>query len=128
MNSCINFNPAFGDISFIGNDLELSRDRNNTFYQNIIRLFKTNKNDYKLNENYGLNLENYFGKAVSDSLAEEIKSSIEDKLVSNELIASTSGVEILYIVSEHTIYFRIIIPGLDSINLEFLQEKGFEIE
>lgn len=128
MDSCINFNPAFGDISFIGNDIELIRDTNKATYQEIVRLFKTNKKDYELNENYGLNFETYFGTPVSEELAEEIKKSIEDKLALNEIVVNISNVEIIYIIDKNTIHFRIIIPGLSTIRVDFLQEKGFELE
>lgn len=128
MDSCINFNTAYGDISIIGNDIEIVRGYSKKITQDIIRLFKTNERDYELNVNYGLNLDRFIGQAISELLATEIKNSIEDALIKNEILKDLSNLQILYMIVENTINFRILIPGIDSISVDFLQEKGFEIE
>lgn len=128
MDSCINFNTAYGDISIIGNDVEIIRGYSKKTAQDIIRLFKTNERDYELDANYGLDLDRFIGKAISDLLAVEIKNSIEDALIKNEIIKDLSNLQILYMIIENTINFRIMLPGIDSITVDFLQEKGFEIE
>lgn len=128
MDSCINFNTAYGDISIIGNDVEIIRGYSKKTAQDIIRLFKTNERDYELDVSYGLDLDRFIGKAISDLLAVEIKNSIEDTLIKNEIIKDLSNLQILYMIIENTINFRIMLPGIDSITVDFLQEKGFEIE
>lgn len=128
MDSCINFNTAYGDISIIGNDIEIVRGYSKKTTQDIIRLFKTNERDYELNVNYGLNLDRFIGQAISELLATEIKNSIEDALIKNEILKDLSNLQLLYMIVENTINFRILIPGIDSISVDFLQEKGFEIE
>ena len=128
MDSCINFNTAYGDISIIGNDVEIIRGYSKKTAQDIIRLFKTNERDYELDASYGLDLDRFIGKAISDLLAVEIKNSIEDTLIKNEIIKDLSNLQILYMIIENTINFRIMLPGIDSITVDFLQEKGFEIE
>ena len=128
MDSCINFNTAYGDISIIGNDVEIIRGYSKKTAQDIIRLFKTNERDYELDASYGLDLDRFIGKAISDLLAVEIKNSIEDALIKNEIIKDLSNLQILYMIIENTINFRIMLPGIDSITVDFLQEKGFEIE
>ena len=128
MDSCINFNTAYGDISIIGNDVEIIRGYSKKTAQDIIRLFKTNERDYELDVSYGLDLDRFIGKAISDLLAVEIKNSIEDALIKNEIIKDLSNLQILYMIIENTINFRIMLPGIDSITVDFLQEKGFEIE
>ena len=128
MDSCINFNTAYGDISIIGNDIEIVRGYSKKTTQDIIRLFKTNERDYELNVNYGLNLDRFIGQAISELLATAIKNSIEDALIKNEILKDLSNLQILYMIIENTINFRILIPGIDSISVDFLQEKGFEIE
>lgn len=127
MESSINFNPAFGDISLIGNDIEIIRDKSKAVTQEVIQLFKTNKGDYKLASTYGLNSDSFIGKAVSETLAEEIKSSIETALISNN-IEGANNAEVMYLIEINIIYIRIIIPGIDTISVNFLNEKGFEIE
>ena len=128
MDSCKNFNTAYGDISIIGNDVEIIRGYSKKTAQDIIRLFKTNERDYELDASYGLDLDRFIGKAISDLLAVEIKNSIEDALIKNEIIKDLSNLQILYMIIENTINFRIMLPGIDSITVDFLQEKGFEIE
>ena len=128
MDSCINFNTAYGDISVIGNDIEIVRGYSKKTTQDIIRLFKTNERDYELNVHYGLDLDRFIGQAISELLATEIKNSIEDALIKNEILKDLSNLQILYMIVENTINFRILIPGIDSISVDFLQEKGFEIE
>lgn len=128
MDSCVNFNTAYGDISIVGNDIEIVRGYSRKTTQDIIRLFKTNERDYELNINYGLDLERFFGRPVSELLGTEIKNSIEDALIKNEILTDLSSLQILYMIVENTINFRIMLPGIDSITVDFLQEKGFEIE
>ena len=127
MESSINFNPAFGDISLIGNDIEIIRDKSKAVVQEVIQLFKTNKGDYSLSSTYGLNADSFIGKAVSEVLAEEIKTSVETALILNN-IEGANNAEILYLIESNIIYLRIILPGIDTISINFLNEKGFEIE
>lgn len=127
MNSNINFNPSFGDITLIGNDIEILRGESKVTSQDIIQLFKTNKGDYELFSNYGLNSDSFVGRPVSELLAEEIKERIHSTLLLNE-ISGANNTEVLYIIEKNIIHLRVIIPGLDTISVNFLKEKGFEIE
>lgn len=128
MDSFINFNPVYGDISFVGNDIEISRNRNKKLTQELIILFKTEDKDYELNQDFGLDLNSFLGKPISEELAFQIRSAMLKKLDKYELVKDVSLVEILHIIDKNTIHFRIIIPGMSSLSLDFLQEKGFQIE
>ena len=128
MDSFINFNPVYGDISFVGNDIEISRNRNKKLTQELIILFKTEDKDYELNQEFGLDLNSFLGKPISEELAFQIRSAMLKKLDKYELVKDVSLVEILHIIDKNTIHFRIIIPGMSSLSLDFLQEKGFQIE
>lgn len=128
MTSCINFNVAYGDISLVGNNLDIIRNDSKKITQDIIRLFKTDERDYELNRSYGLDLDRFKGKPISELLAEEIKTSMEDNFIKNGIVYDLNYLQILFIILENTINFRIMIPGMDSISLNFLQEKGFELE
>ena len=128
MDSFINFNPVYGDISFVGNDIEISRNRNKKLTQELIILFKTEDKDYELNQEFGLDLNSFLGKPISEELAFQIRSAMLKKLDKYELVKDVSLVEILHIIDKNTIHFRIIIPGMSSLSLDFLQEKGFQVE
>lgn len=128
MDSFINFNPVYGDISFVGNDIEISRNRNKKLTQELIILFKTEDKDYELNQDFGLDLNSFLGKPISEELAFQIRSAMLKKLDKYELVKDVSLVEILHIIDKNTIHFRIIIPGMSSLSLDFLQEKGFQVE
>lgn len=124
--STIDFNTAYGDISFVGRDLELIRDPDQYLVQELIALFKSNKKDYPLFPKYGMDLESYIGRPVSEALAIEIQTAMIKKIQENRIYLGT--IDIPYIIDKHTIHYRIMIPGMTSLNLSFLQEKGFEIE
>ena len=126
--SSINFNPAFGDISVNNGDINLVRNGFRNHGNTLITLFKTNILDYELDPDYGLNLDSFIGQGVSEDLATRIELDIISKIKKFTFIPEMNSIEIFHLIEDNTIHFRIIIPGVDSLNLSYLSEKGFTIE
>ena len=53
----INFNPAYGDITILRNDIIKNPTEIEDKYQKMVLLFKTNFNDFKYSPRWGLDLE-----------------------------------------------------------------------
>lgn len=128
MNSTINFNTAYGDISFEGGDIALIRNRDRTDLQAIINLFKTSEGDYLYTPDFGLDIDRYIGKPIDQELCLLLANKITNTLIKNDIIISSSDIEVLHIIKEHQIYFRIILSDRDSINFMFLKDEGFKLE
>lgn len=127
-NSSINFNPAFGDISLVNTDINLVRNSTRNYANTLITLFKTNVEDFELDPQYGLNLDNFLGLGISEDLAISIELDMLSKIKKFTNIPGVDSIEIFHLIEGNTIHFRIIIPGIDSLNLSFLSDKGFTIE
>ena len=123
----INFNPAYGDLEVLRDDIKKLPTPQQDIHQRMIMYFKTNFNDYRYSSRWGLDLDSYIGMPIDTLLAEKIKAKIENGLVNEGIITDTSTAEVLYIVSSNKITFRIIIYGFESVNLEFIKDKGFKI-
>lgn len=128
MQSAINFNPAYGDISFLDGEISMIRDRDQTDIQAMLNIFKTSEGDYKYTPNFGLNIDKYIGKPLDAMLALTIAKRITQTLLEAEIIASESDIEILHIIKEHKIYFRLILSDRESLNFIFLKDEGFRLE
>ncbi len=128
MQSAINFNPSYGDISFLDEEINIIRDRDQTDMQAMINIFKTSEYDYKYTPNFGLNIDKYIGKPLDDMLALTIQKRITQTLLEYEIIASETDIEILHIIKEHRIYFRLILSDRESLNFIFLKDEGFRLE
>lgn len=128
MYATINFNASYGDISFSGNDISIIRNRDKTDLQAIINIFKTSEGDYKYTPNFGLNIDGYIGKPIDENLCLLLKQKIIEALVQNDIILRDSDIEILHIIKEHRIHFRLILSDRDSMNFMFLKDEGFKLE
>ena len=128
MQSAINFNPSYGDISFLDGEINIIRDRDQTDMQAMINIFKTSEYDYKYTPNFGLNIDKYIGKPLDDMLALTIQKRITQTLLEYEIIASETDIEILHIIKENRIYFRLILSDRESLNFIFLKDEGFRLE
>ena len=125
--SGIDFNTGYGDISFVGNDIELLRQEDKVTVQDIINIFKTNKQDYYLFPEFGMNLDKYIGRSVSRSLALSMQDTIVTKL-SEYTGIEESSIQLPFVIEKNKIIFRLMIPGIKTINLSFLKETGFRVE
>ena len=128
MQSAINFNSAYGDISFLDGEISLIRNRDQTDLQAMVNIFKTSAGDYKYTPTFGLNIDQYIGKPLDSLLALSIQKKITESLLEYEIIANESDIEILHIIKEHKIYFRLILSDRESLNFIFLKEEGFRLE
>lgn len=128
MQAAINFNPTYGDISFLDGDISMLRDRDQTDMQAMINIFKTSEDDYKYTPNFGLNIDKYIGQPLDSLLAIMIQKRIVQTLIEAEILASETDIEILHIIKEHKIYFRIILSDRESLNFIFLKDEGFRLE
>lgn len=128
MQSAINFNPAYGDISFLDGEINIIRNRDQTDMQAMINIFKTTAQDYKYTPNFGLDVDKYIGKPLDNMLALTIAKRITQALLEYEIIVSETDIEILHIIKEHKIYFRLILSDRESLNFIFLKDEGFRLE
>ena len=123
----INFNPAYGDITILRNDIIKNPTEIEDKYQKMVLLFKTNFNDFKYSPRWGLDLDSYIGMSVDNTLAERIKYKITSALINEKIVNNEDNLEVLYIIGKNTINFRVLIKGLKSLNLSFMKEQGFKL-
>lgn len=57
----------YGDMSFLGNDIELLFNERDVVYQNVIDRLISNFADYKYNFPYGANISSFIGKNAQTS-------------------------------------------------------------
>lgn len=128
MYSTINFNTAYGDISFSGKDLSIVRGRDKTDLQAMINIFRTSEGDYKLTPDFGLDIDRHIGKPIDESLCLLLKQKITKALIQNDIILKETDIEILHIIKDYRIHFRLILSDRDSLNFMFLKDEGFKLE
>ena len=128
MQSTINFNDGFGDISFKNGDIDIVRDRDKTDILFLIKYFKTSYDDIEVIPEFGLDIDYYIGKPIDTELAETLKTRIQKALITNKIIIRESDAEVLYIIKKNTIYFRLVLSDRESYNFKFLKEIGFDTE
>lgn len=125
----INFNIAYGDLT-LGKDSDLSilRRDEEVIYQKIVQVLKTNYLDYENFPEYGANLDGYLGTPISEELAKTIQTNtlrrLNEEYVTNKLDQNN----LPYMIRGNSIYFRVIIPGLQTVKFGFYKGKGFKVE
>ena len=77
----------YGDISFIGNDIDTIGEYRDIIYQNVIDRLITNINDYELYPNYGANLSYFKGKNVLRSIEDGIQARVVKVLTSDGFLS-----------------------------------------
>lgn len=120
----LNFHTSYGDLALYQNDLKATYGEE-MLIQRLVQTLKTNAQDYPLNPTYGVDIESYIGRPVSEALAEEIGKNIESAL---RLEGLPSGVRALHLIRNNEIHYRIQIPGLKSQHFIFVEGKGFKPE
>ena len=123
----INFNPAYGDITILRNDIIKNPTEIEDKYQKMVLLFKTNFNDFKYSHQWEKKKKTYIGMSVDNTIAERIKYKITSALVNEKIVNNEDNLEVLYIIGKNTINFRVLIKGLKSLNLSFMKEQGFKL-
>ncbi len=88
INRDIKLDSNYGDFEINGGDLVFVQNKIEILKNVIIERFKTNNNDFKLNPNYGADLERYIGKGVDHKVKESIETSFRYALTYDGLLDS----------------------------------------
>ena len=75
----------YGDISFIGNDIDIISNHKDILYQNIIDRLITNFDDYELYPSVGANLSSFIGRSTI-GIESSIQNSVLSALTSDSLL------------------------------------------
>lgn len=102
----LDFDNSYGDITIVGDQLYIPNSRDRVLKQVVIDRVKSSFGDYPLNPGYGADADSYFGKGISVELVEKLKASMQNSLVSDGFISSSS-LEIMSLIKENTVYIRI---------------------
>lgn len=119
----------YGDIEFFNNDIKLIEGEIDVLYQNVVDRLKTNFGDYKLNINFGANLNSFIGKKNGSELESLISKSIIKSLTYDDYL-KPSQVNAIAISEQEKVYVRIsIYPDNNSytVNDEFTINTIFDI-
>lgn len=121
----IKFNTMFGDFSF-KNDIEL-------VYGNLLKeeyvldRIKSGYMSYRLNENYGADLDTYIGKGITADLITTIERSINYSLTYDGYISDQDlSIIILETDKQNELYIRVVIQGSDVLNVSTTINLGGE--
>ncbi len=121
----IKFNTMFGDFSF-KNDIELVYG-NSLKEEYILDRIKSGYMSYRLNENYGADLDTYIGKGITADLITTIERSINYSLTYDGYISDQDlSIIILETDKQNELYIRIVIQGSDVLNVSTTINLGGE--
>lgn len=121
----IKFNTMFGDFSF-KNDIELVYG-NSLKEEYILDRIKSGYMSYRLNENYGADLDTYIGKGITADLITTIERSINYSLTYDGYISDQDlSIIILETDKQNELYIRVVIQGSDVLNVSTTINLGGE--
>lgn len=121
----IKFNTMFGDFSF-KNDIELVHG-NSLKEEYVLDRIKSGYMSYRLNENYGADLDTYIGKGITADLITTIERSINYSLTYDGYISDQDlSIIILETDKQNELYIRIVIQGSDVLNVSTTINLGGE--
>ena len=121
----IKFNTMFGDFSF-KNDIELVYG-NSLKEEYVLDRIKSGYMSYRLNENYGADLDTYIGKGITADLIPTIERSINYSLTYDGYISDQDlSIIILETDKQNELYIRIVIQGSDVLNVSTTINLGGE--
>lgn len=121
----IKFNTMFGDFSF-KNDIELVYG-NSLKEEYVLDRIKSGYMSYRLNENYGADLDTYIGKGITADLITTIERSINYSLTYDGYISDQDlSIIILETDKQNELYIRIVIQGSDVLNVSTTINLGGE--
>ncbi len=112
----IKFNTKHGDFSF-RNDIEMIVG-DNLKKETILDRVKSGYMSYRLNENYGANINRHVGKGITESLISSIEQSIVYALTYDSYLA-LQDLKVLVLTTDkpNELYIRIIVQGSDAISV-----------
>lgn len=99
----------YGDVSFLGNDIDTITDRSDILHQNVVDRLISNFADYKHKYYFGANCSGFIGKPAH-LIEEDVIFSIRRSLTDDDFL-SPSMVKILSLVDGELIHIRIDIDG-----------------
>ena len=121
----IKFNTMFGDFSF-KNDIELVYG-NSLKEEYVLDRIKSGYMSYRLNENYGADLDTYIGKGITVDLITTIERSINYSLTYDGYISDQDlSIIILETDKQNELYIRVVIQGSDVLNVSTTINLGGE--
>ncbi len=121
----IKFNTMFGDFSF-KNDIELVYG-NSLKEEYVLDRIKSGYMSYRLNENYGADLDTYIGKGITADLITTIERSINYSLTYDGYISDQDlSIIILETDKQNELYIRVVIQGSDVLNVSTTINLGGE--
>lgn len=121
----IKFNTMFGDFSF-KNDIELVYG-NSLKEEYVLDRIKSGYMSYRLNENYGADLDTYIGKGITADLITTIERSINYSLTYDGYISDRDlSIIILETDKQNELYIRVVIQGSDVLNVSTTINLGGE--
>lgn len=121
----IKFNTMFGDFSF-KNDIELVYG-NSLKEEYVLDRIKSGYMSYRLNENYGADLDTYIGKGITADLITTIERSINYSLTYDGYISDQDlSIIILETDKQNELYVRVVIQGNDVLNVSTTINLGGE--
>ena len=121
----IKFNTMFGDFSF-KNDIELVYG-NSLKEEYVLDRIKSGYMSYRLNENYGADLDTYIGKGITADLITTIERSINYSLTYDGYISDQDlSIIILETDKQNELYIRVVIQGSDVLNVSTTINFGGE--
>lgn len=121
----IKFNTMFGDFSF-KNDIELIYG-NSLKEEYVLDRIKSGYMSYRLNENYGADLDTYIGKGITADLITTIERSINYSLTYDGYISDQDlSIIILETDKQNELYIRVVIQGSDVLNVSTTINLGGE--
>ena len=121
----IKFNTMFGDFSF-KNDIELVNG-NSLKEEYVLDRIKSGYMSYRLNENYGADLDTYIGKGITADLITTIERSINYSLTYDGYISDQDlSIIILETDKQNELYIRVVIQGSDVLNVSTTINLGGE--
>lgn len=121
----IKFNTMFGDFSF-KNDIELVYG-NSLKEEYVLDRIKSGYMSYRLNENYGADLDTYIGKGITADLITTIERSINYSLTYDGYISDQDlSIIILETDKQNELYIRVVIQGNDTLNVSTTINLGGE--
>ena len=121
----IKFNTMFGDFSF-KNDIELVYG-NSLKEEYVLDRIKSGYMSYRLNENYGADLDTYIGKGITADLITTIERSINYSITYDGYISDQDlSIIILETDKQNELYIRVVIQGSDVLNVSTTINLGGE--
>ena len=121
----IKFNTMFGDFSF-KNDIELVHG-NSLKEEYVLDRIKSGYMSYRLNENYGADLDTYIGKGITADLITTIERSINYSLTYDGYISDQDlSIIILETDKQNELYIRVVIQGSDVLSVSTTINLGGE--